>query len=97
VSASIRKANIRAGHQITDRIGCQHLPTLSHAQNTRGRVNGDPGDIVSLHFDLARVDTAPHLDPERPQLIPGVKHVVAVASGKDGVGKSTTACRRRAS
>jgi ATP-binding protein involved in chromosome partitioning len=27
-----------------------------------------------------------------PQQIPGVKHVVAVASGKGGVGKSTTAC-----
>jgi ATP-binding protein involved in chromosome partitioning len=28
----------------------------------------------------------------RAQAIPGVKHVIAVASGKGGVGKSTTAC-----
>jgi len=28
----------------------------------------------------------------RAQSIPGVKHVIAVASGKGGVGKSTTAC-----
>ncbi|MFC4172194.1 P-loop NTPase [Microvirga sp. GCM10011540] len=28
----------------------------------------------------------------RTQRIPGVKHVIAVASGKGGVGKSTTAC-----
>ncbi len=30
--------------------------------------------------------------PPRPQTIPGVKHVFAVASGKGGVGKSTLAC-----
>lgn len=29
--------------------------------------------------------------PETPQSVPGVKHLVAVASGKGGVGKSTTA------
>jgi ATP-binding protein involved in chromosome partitioning len=30
--------------------------------------------------------------PPAPQAIPGVKHVIAVASGKGGVGKSTLAC-----
>jgi ATP-binding protein involved in chromosome partitioning len=44
--------------------------------------------------------TSPQVTPGRPQsaptaraqALPGVKHVIAVASGKGGVGKSTTAC-----
>jgi ATP-binding protein involved in chromosome partitioning len=44
--------------------------------------------------------TAPPVQPGRPhgapspraQALPGVRHVIAVASGKGGVGKSTTAC-----
>ncbi|QFU17330.1 Mrp/NBP35 family ATP-binding protein [Microvirga thermotolerans] len=34
----------------------------------------------------------PRAAQARNQRIPGVKHVIAVASGKGGVGKSTTAC-----
>ena len=43
-----------------------------------------------------RAEAAPHAHgkppaAEKPKLLPGVRHIVAVASGKGGVGKSTTA------
>ena len=61
------------------------------------------GVFVSLTADRqagSAPATAPQPTPGRPrtapspkaQALPGVKHVIAVASGKGGVGKSTTAC-----
>jgi ATP-binding protein involved in chromosome partitioning len=60
------------------------------------------GVFASLTADRAAGSGAPpsQAEPQRPraaaqpknQRIPGVQHVIAVASGKGGVGKSTTAC-----
>jgi ATP-binding protein involved in chromosome partitioning len=69
-------------------------------------VRGLPGvtDVfVSLTADRPSPKgpaTTPTITPGRPasapspkaQVLPGVRHVIAVASGKGGVGKSTTAC-----
>lgn len=48
---------------------------------------------VRLHFQKApsREESAQRAVAQDPGLIPGVRHVVAVASGKGGVGKSTVA------
>jgi len=64
---------------------------------------GVKGVFASLTADRPAGSSAPSSAPaaaQRPraaaqpknQRIPGVKHVIAVASGKGGVGKSTTAC-----
>jgi ATP-binding protein involved in chromosome partitioning len=70
------------------------------AENAVKKLPGVAGVFVSLTADRQAASPAPSQRPASPgparrqnmQRIPGVKHVVAVASGKGGVGKSTTAC-----
>lgn len=73
------------------------------AQNVIQSLPGVSGVFATLTAERpasARAATPQAEPPRRPQAgaqprgqqIPGVKHVIAVASGKGGVGKSTTAC-----
>jgi ATP-binding protein involved in chromosome partitioning len=57
------------------------------AQETLGRVPG----VANATVVLTAHRPEPAAAPGRPKLLPGVKHVVAIASGKGGVGKSTSA------
>lgn len=47
--------------------------------------------MMTAHSEKAPPDLKPKAKPkpQGPQAVPGVKHIVAVASGKGGVGKST--------
>ena len=56
-------------------------------------VKGVTKTLISLTAERPpqRGATAPAAAPVRGNAVPGVKHIVAVASGKGGVGKSTTA------
>lgn len=66
------------------------------AQQVKAEVENVLGDAglgriaVNLQFE-APVSAAQQAVSQSPDLIPGVQHVVAVASGKGGVGKSTVA------
>ena len=88
---------------LTVRDGLVHLALLAD-RKTAGVMEGVrsraqavlaaiPG-VLNVSAVLTAHRTAPPAPPPPPaaaEMLPGVKHIVAVASGKGGVGKSTTA------
>jgi ATP-binding protein involved in chromosome partitioning len=79
-------------------------PMRARAEDAIKSISGVAAAVVTLTAEAARdvagstPDHAHHADapprrhgrPSEP--LPGVKHIIAVASGKGGVGKSTVAC-----
>ena len=64
--------------------GCQE-----HANNPRRVVKRAPQRLPSKEMGPQQPKQAPHEMPKLP--IPGVRHLIAVGSGKGGVGKTTVA------
>jgi ATP-binding protein involved in chromosome partitioning len=75
-------------------------PMRAQAEAAIRTISGVAGAVVTLTAESARAAGAPqahgHQGVRRhgrsSEPLPGVKHVIAVASGKGGVGKSTVAC-----
>jgi ATP-binding protein involved in chromosome partitioning len=67
-------------------------PLRAAAEGALRAIPGGAGAMVALTADRATPppDLAPARPAAPPAVLPGVAHVVAVASGKGGVGKSTT-------
>lgn len=49
------------------------------------------GSDIDVEGNISAMGKAQERKPEHRTVLPGVKHIIAVASGKGGVGKSTTA------
>ena len=62
------------------------------ASLTSERGPGMPEQSKAAPIPVAATPPRPGAPPGQGPALPGVRHIVAVASGKGGVGKSTTAC-----
>ena len=86
-AAGMEPLRLAAEKAVAELDGITSVTAILTAHAEAGQAKPMPKAPVP---DLGLKDFAPKPKaPEKPQGLPGVKHVVAVASGKGGVGKST--------
>lgn len=90
----VKDGNVGFAIEIDPRLAKQSEPLRKAAEQA---VDAIPGVLSVTAVLTAHNEAAPKAPPQQAQpapakqLVPGVKHIVAVASGKGGVGKSTVA------
>jgi len=91
----VKDGNVGFAMEIDPARASEMEPVRNAAEQAVDQIPGVLSDtaILTAHNDSPAPQQAAPPDQQRPQreLVPGVKHIVAVASGKGGVGKSTTA------
>ncbi|MFZ4765809.1 MAG: iron-sulfur cluster assembly protein, partial [Roseimicrobium sp.] len=68
-----------------------NIPRQIHEEATRALQEVPGVAQVKLNFDIKNPPNAQQQPASAQSSIPGVRHVIAIASGKGGVGKSTVA------
>ena len=89
----LRDGNIAVTIEITQEQGNAFEPTRRQAEETLAALPGVLSATVVLTAQRPAQGASPGAGPgqEQAPLIPNVKTIIAIASGKGGVGKSTTA------
>jgi hypothetical protein len=62
--ASVLELDARAGDEIPDGLGDEHLPGIGRSRDAGGDVYGDPTEFVADPLALAGVDARPDLKTE---------------------------------
>jgi ATP-binding protein involved in chromosome partitioning len=91
---TVQGGRVSAAIRVRPEEAASLAPLRAQAETALRALPGVEQAMVVLTADAPSPAAPPKLsrpEPRRPQVLPGVADVVAVASGKGGVGKSTTA------
>jgi len=93
----VKDGNVGFAIEIDPKLAKQFEPMRKAAEQAVDAISGvlSVTAVLTAHEEAAQPAPGPQGQQGQParakQMVPGVKHIVAVASGKGGVGKSTVA------